>query len=336
MPRSRSFLTTNVVTWPEMTWLQTNTGDELCPSFVSPISQAPDLCIFGTNINNLASMDNTQAEVIADPLMDCQTQPQQEPCGLHHDQIFSSQSAVLPHFCNELYHIVMAPSSYPVPAMHMCHQNIAIHPGEIDSVATGGPRSEMLFPAQNSLSNFLDGEFSQPLDRMGAELNSAEREHRAMHFSNSGFFFNPNLVMIGEFMRDSNDDTHDESNNNPGVQAQPQNTRVATDKLLMVSRKKRKHVAKYNCTLPGCGQDFTAAHNYRNHLNSHEKLRRFLCEKCKKKFSTKIDPMEIVMVVIWIKADPRLFNGLLVSLEYPDSGYYTLTITMWFSTGLLA
>ncbi|KAJ7506510.1 hypothetical protein B0H11DRAFT_1707238 [Mycena galericulata] len=35
-----------------------------------------------------------------------------------------------------------------------------------------------------------------------------------------------------------------------------------------------------------CGRDFTAKHNYKNHLNSHYSVRPFHCEKCGEDFGT--------------------------------------------------
>ncbi|THU99945.1 hypothetical protein K435DRAFT_794542 [Dendrothele bispora CBS 962.96] len=272
MPRSRSILTENahLTTWAEIiltyvlatfvrVWAEINHRNS---SFLS--STSLNLCIPGTN--DPVSMDYTEA--VADPPMYCETQlpPPSQP------------ATFLPP-TNELECIGLASGSYP--AFTMYHQN-----EEMDIATTDSFVSEMLLPTDSPFDFSNAGEFSHPSGRTEAELHPTNREDEPTHSSVSNNTVassvdpNPSVIMVEEFTGNSHVEIH-------GARAQPQSSRVATDRLLMVSRQRRKHPGKYICELPGCGQDFTAVHNLRNHLRSHEKLKKFLCGKCKKTFSTK-------------------------------------------------
>ncbi|KAJ7757728.1 hypothetical protein DFH07DRAFT_458255 [Mycena maculata] len=62
---------------------------------------------------------------------------------------------------------------------------------------------------------------------------------------------------------------------------------VATDATRRASTARRKDPSKrgaFICEL--CGHDFTAKHNYQNHMNSHNSVKPFQCEKCSQRFVT--------------------------------------------------
>ncbi|KAJ7757729.1 hypothetical protein DFH07DRAFT_458246 [Mycena maculata] len=62
---------------------------------------------------------------------------------------------------------------------------------------------------------------------------------------------------------------------------------VATDATRRASAARRKDPSKrgpFVCEL--CGHDFTAKHNYQNHINSHNSVKPFECEKCSQRFVT--------------------------------------------------
>ncbi|KAK7468972.1 hypothetical protein VKT23_003471 [Stygiomarasmius scandens] len=60
----------------------------------------------------------------------------------------------------------------------------------------------------------------------------------------------------------------------------PWNPRIGTEATRRSSFQRRKRPAKYGCTVPGCGQDFTAIHNLRNHMNSHNGIKPYKCNVC--------------------------------------------------------
>ncbi|KAK7460376.1 hypothetical protein VKT23_009099 [Stygiomarasmius scandens] len=60
---------------------------------------------------------------------------------------------------------------------------------------------------------------------------------------------------------------------------QLQSPRVASDKVRERAHSKRKGPGQYVCEL--CGDDFTAAHNLKNHVNSHNGIKPHACEQCK-------------------------------------------------------
>ncbi|KAJ7168592.1 hypothetical protein C8R46DRAFT_237439 [Mycena filopes] len=62
---------------------------------------------------------------------------------------------------------------------------------------------------------------------------------------------------------------------------------VATEATVRASRERRKNpteVGKFVC--PECGNDFTAKHNLKNHMNSHNGVKPFICEDCGQSFGT--------------------------------------------------
>ncbi|THU99947.1 hypothetical protein K435DRAFT_794544 [Dendrothele bispora CBS 962.96] len=207
------------------------TRDHGNSSFRSPTFL--NLCIPETN--NPVSMDYTEA--VADLPMYWGTQPP------------SSQSATLAPLCNELEYIGLPPGFYPALTMHMYHQNRAVHE-EMHIATTGGFVSEML-PTDSPFVFSNSGEFSHPPGRTEAELHPTNRGHIPdghMHFSNNTVASpvdpNPSLIMVEEFTGNSNVEIHGELYPNPGARDQPQSSRVATDRLLMVSRQRRKHPGK--------------------------------------------------------------------------------------------
>ncbi|KAK7437035.1 hypothetical protein VKT23_018851 [Stygiomarasmius scandens] len=60
---------------------------------------------------------------------------------------------------------------------------------------------------------------------------------------------------------------------------------VATEGVRKNAQKRRKHPGKHICGI--CGHDFTAAHNLKHHINSHNGLRKFSCNQCDGVFGTK-------------------------------------------------
>ncbi|THU99946.1 hypothetical protein K435DRAFT_936333 [Dendrothele bispora CBS 962.96] len=300
MPRSRSLRTetAHLTTWAEMTRAQINSGHEPYSSFLHPASLTPDLCILG--IKNPVSIIN-HTETVADPLMYCEIQPQASSNPLHHiHQASSSQSAVLPRLCNELDYIGLPHGSYPALAVHHpgpFYQNSTIY-GEMDIAATGSIVSGMLLPTQDSLFGFSNaGEFSQPPGGTEADTSREYKTDGPTHYSNNTVASSVDpksfLIMVEEFEENSNVEIHSELDASPDVQAQHQSLRVATDRLLMVSRQRRKHPAKYICKLPGCGQDFTASHNLRNiPTNMNSTYPNYYCvssELCGQNQKTRID-----------------------------------------------
>ncbi|KAI5892303.1 uncharacterized protein SCHCODRAFT_02502894 [Schizophyllum commune H4-8] len=57
---------------------------------------------------------------------------------------------------------------------------------------------------------------------------------------------------------------------------------IATDAMRRLSRERRTRPAEYGCNV--CGATFTAKHNLRNHLRSHEGRRDFVCAVCQATF----------------------------------------------------
>ncbi|KAF8832136.1 hypothetical protein HHX47_DHR1000972 [Lentinula edodes] len=45
-----------------------------------------------------------------------------------------------------------------------------------------------------------------------------------------------------------------------------------------------RNPSRFFCTIPGCGAQFTAKHNYNYHVNAHNKIRRFQCNACKNRY----------------------------------------------------
>ncbi|CAK5268266.1 unnamed protein product [Mycena citricolor] len=61
---------------------------------------------------------------------------------------------------------------------------------------------------------------------------------------------------------------------------------VASTKIRSASAARRMNKAVFNCTVPGCPSTFTARHNLKNHMNSHQNNRPFVCPGCSFSFTT--------------------------------------------------
>lgn len=61
---------------------------------------------------------------------------------------------------------------------------------------------------------------------------------------------------------------------------------VGSKKIVDASTARRKRESKYVCELPGCGQTFTAKHNWTYHTFAHSGERHFPCSKCGDCFTT--------------------------------------------------
>uniref|UniRef100_A0A0W0EZZ3 C2H2-type domain-containing protein n=1 Tax=Moniliophthora roreri TaxID=221103 RepID=A0A0W0EZZ3_MONRR len=62
---------------------------------------------------------------------------------------------------------------------------------------------------------------------------------------------------------------------------------VGSDALLHASMRRRERNPSYFCPYQGCAASFTAKHNLKNHLNSHQGIRPFTCKGCHRSFGTK-------------------------------------------------
>ncbi|KAF8176707.1 hypothetical protein K438DRAFT_73948 [Mycena galopus ATCC 62051] len=60
---------------------------------------------------------------------------------------------------------------------------------------------------------------------------------------------------------------------------------VSTEAGRRASKIRRKGAARFFCEI--CPSDFTAKHNLRNHMKSHESIKDFLCDMCGRGFGTK-------------------------------------------------
>ncbi|KAK7460369.1 hypothetical protein VKT23_009092 [Stygiomarasmius scandens] len=73
----------------------------------------------------------------------------------------------------------------------------------------------------------------------------------------------------------------------PNEEATPIKSQIATDALVKASCLRRKNpMKKGRHVCPLCDRDFTAAHNLKNHINSHLGRRLFRCEHCNRRFGT--------------------------------------------------
>ncbi|KAJ7755503.1 hypothetical protein B0H16DRAFT_1540649 [Mycena metata] len=59
---------------------------------------------------------------------------------------------------------------------------------------------------------------------------------------------------------------------------------VATPATRRAAKFRRKKAASFLCRV--CGADFTAKHNLKNHLNSHDSIKDFMCDQCSQRFGT--------------------------------------------------
>ncbi|KAG7089220.1 hypothetical protein E1B28_010921 [Marasmius oreades] len=52
-------------------------------------------------------------------------------------------------------------------------------------------------------------------------------------------------------------------------------------------RRTRTRTPRFECPVDGCGADFTANHNLKNHLNAHNGVKNYVCEFCQRKYTTR-------------------------------------------------
>jgi uncharacterized Zn-finger protein len=62
--------------------------------------------------------------------------------------------------------------------------------------------------------------------------------------------------------------------------------KVASEAIITASNSRRLKEARFSCTVPGCNATFTANHNLKNHLNSHNNVKNFKCDSCGALFTT--------------------------------------------------
>ncbi|KAJ3732494.1 hypothetical protein DFJ43DRAFT_1074184 [Lentinula guzmanii] len=63
--------------------------------------------------------------------------------------------------------------------------------------------------------------------------------------------------------------------------------RAAAHRRRVVHPDKGEKQTRFFCSVPGCGANFTAKHNYQYHVDAHDQIKRFGCEACKSQFPSR-------------------------------------------------
>ncbi|KAJ3995555.1 hypothetical protein F5050DRAFT_1766566 [Lentinula boryana] len=63
--------------------------------------------------------------------------------------------------------------------------------------------------------------------------------------------------------------------------------RAAAHRRRVVHPDKGQKQSRFFCSVPGCGANFTAKHNYQYHVDAHDQIKRFKCEACKSQFPSR-------------------------------------------------
>ncbi|KAJ3980757.1 hypothetical protein F5890DRAFT_1539729 [Lentinula detonsa] len=63
--------------------------------------------------------------------------------------------------------------------------------------------------------------------------------------------------------------------------------RAAAHRRRVVHPDKGQNQSRFFCSVPGCGANFTAKHNYQYHVDAHDRIKRFGCEACKSQFPSR-------------------------------------------------